>query len=57
MLNPDALTAAVDAYDATRCLENNRRYGSTSAAMSDTNKETIRPMIAAAVLAYLEAAQ
>lgn len=44
------LDAAVDAYDAARC----ESYGKTvgQEGMSPRNKETIRPMIAAAVDAY-----
>jgi len=50
-LYPAALDAAVRAYDAARCIA----HGG-DAPMSERNRQTVRPMIAAAIRAYLEAA-
>lgn len=50
-----ALDAAVDAYDATRIRLNQEWHGGRCHAMSDANKASIRPMIAAAIAAALQA--
>jgi len=55
-LDQHALTSAVEAYDAERCRCNDRWHGGKCQPMSAANMESIRPMIAAAVLAYLEGA-
>ena len=47
-VDEEALTAAVMAYDAARCIA----HGG-DAPMSERNRQTIRPMIAAAIRAYL----
>lgn len=52
-MNSEALARAVAAYDEARCT----MYGrSNEPRMSDRNRETIAPMILAAVKAYLLAA-
>lgn len=48
-MNSDALTRAVAAYDEARCAA----HGPFEKPMSDRNRETIAPMILAAVKAYL----
>lgn len=50
-LDQHALGAAVVAYDDER----RRSHGGTEAPMSDRNRETIAPMIGAAIEAYLKA--
>jgi hypothetical protein len=53
LLTNELLRKAVDAYDAARC----RIHGQTveDAGMSETNKQSIAPMIAAAIRAVLAA--
>ena len=48
-----ALEAAVDAYDAERCKSHNQDVA--VAGMSDRNKQSITPMISAAIAAFLRA--
>lgn len=52
---PPALQAAVNAYDEARRTVWAQAYGSVSQPMSDANKASIAPMIAAAIQAYAEA--
>jgi hypothetical protein len=54
-LDEHALTSAVEAYDAERIASWRRDGVGPGTPMSARNMETIRPMIAAAISAYLEA--
>lgn len=49
------LQAAVDAYDKARISLAMKWHGSIAQPMSDANKESIAPMILAAIMAYQEA--
>jgi len=53
-LDHRALQLATLAYDAERCRLNELWHGGRCAPMSEANAESIRPMIGAAIAAYLD---
>lgn len=55
-LEEHALTTAVEAYDAARIAAWQRDGIRPGTPMSARNMETIRPLIGAAIMAYLDAA-